>query len=46
MPKYRGLVQTFRLVLAEEGARALYSGLTAHMMRVVPNAAAMYRCAF
>lgn len=44
VPKYRSLVQTFKLVLAEEGARALYSGLTAHMMRVVPNAAAMYRC--
>ncbi|KAL7417873.1 mitochondrial carrier domain-containing protein [Mrakia frigida] len=41
-PKYTGLVQTLKLVIAEEGARSLYGGLTAHLMRVVPNAAAMY----
>jgi solute carrier family 25 protein 33/36 len=29
-------------VIAEEGARTLYSGLSAHLMRVVPNAAVMY----
>ena len=40
--KYTGLVQTFRLVLAEEGARSLYGGLSAHLMRVVPNAAVMF----
>ncbi|KAG6876497.1 hypothetical protein C0992_012764 [Termitomyces sp. T32_za158] len=40
--KYTGLVQTLRLVLAEEGARSLYGGLSAHLMRVVPNAAVMY----
>lgn len=40
--KYSGLLQTLRLVLAEEGARALYGGLSAHLMRVVPNAAVMY----
>ncbi|KAF8159195.1 mitochondrial carrier [Crassisporium funariophilum] len=40
--KYTGLLQTLRLVLAEEGARTLYSGLSAHLMRVVPNAAVMY----
>ncbi|KAI0034477.1 mitochondrial carrier protein RIM2 [Vararia minispora EC-137] len=40
--KYTGLWQTFRVVLAEEGGRALYGGLTAHLMRVVPNAAVMY----
>lgn len=42
-PKYTGLMQTLKLVIAEEGARSLYGGLTAHLMRVVPNAAAMYR---
>lgn len=36
--KYRGLVQTFRLVLREEGAAALYGGLSAHLLRVLPNA--------
>lgn len=41
-PKYTGLLQTLKLVIAEEGARSLYGGLTAHLMRVVPNAAAMY----
>ena len=40
--RYTGLWQTLRLVIAEEGARTLYSGLSAHMMRVVPNAAVMY----
>ncbi|EEB98604.1 hypothetical protein MPER_01859 [Moniliophthora perniciosa FA553] len=40
--KYKGLVQTLRLVIKEEGARALYGGLSAHLMRVVPNAAVMY----
>ncbi|KAJ7746780.1 mitochondrial carrier protein RIM2 [Mycena maculata] len=40
--KYTGLIQTLRLVIAEEGARRLYGGLSAHLMRVVPNAAVMY----
>ncbi|KAF9094613.1 hypothetical protein BGX23_001867 [Mortierella sp. AD031] len=42
--KYRGLRQTFGLILKEEGVGALYGGLTAHMMRVVPNAAIMFFC--
>ncbi|KAH9074851.1 mitochondrial carrier protein RIM2 [Lactarius deliciosus] len=40
--KYTGLVQTIRLVIAEEGARSMYGGLSAHLMRVVPNAIVMY----
>ncbi|KAJ6485788.1 mitochondrial carrier protein RIM2 [Mycena sanguinolenta] len=40
--KYTGLLQTLRLVIAEEGTRRLYGGLSAHLMRVVPNAAVMY----
>ncbi|KAG8834259.1 hypothetical protein FRC17_009268 [Serendipita sp. 399] len=40
--KYTGLLQTLRLVVAEEGARALYGGLSAHLLRVIPNAAVMY----
>jgi len=40
--KYVGLVQSFRLVLREEGARALYSGLSPHLLRVVPNAVTMF----
>ena len=40
--KYTGLWQTLRLVMAEEGAKSLYGGLSAHLMRVVPNAAVMY----
>ncbi|KAG0272035.1 hypothetical protein BGZ95_000092 [Linnemannia exigua] len=42
--KYTGLRQTFGLILREEGVGALYGGLTAHMMRVVPNAAIMFFC--
>ncbi|PCH36432.1 mitochondrial carrier [Wolfiporia cocos MD-104 SS10] len=40
--KYTGLWQTLRLVIAEEGAKSLYGGLSAHLMRVIPNAAVMY----
>ena len=38
---YRGLWQTLRLVLAED-ARTLCSGLSAQLMRVVPNAVVMF----
>ncbi|KAI6023831.1 hypothetical protein PISMIDRAFT_678783 [Pisolithus microcarpus 441] len=40
--KYTGLLQTLRTVIAEEGARSLYGGLSAHLLRVVPNAAVMF----
>ena len=40
--KYTGLLQTLRLVIAEEGAGSLYGGLSAHLMRVIPNAAVMF----
>ncbi|KAL7419388.1 Pyrimidine nucleotide transporter, mitochondrial [Cryptotrichosporon argae] len=40
--KYTGLWQTLRLVVHEEGVASLYGGLTAHMFRVVPNAACMF----
>lgn len=40
--KYTGLMQTLRLVIAEEGAKSLYGGLSAHLMRVIPNAAVMF----
>ncbi|WVW78334.1 hypothetical protein I302_100288 [Kwoniella bestiolae CBS 10118] len=40
--KYTGLVQTLKLVIKEEGAASLYGGLTAHLFRVVPNAACMF----
>ncbi|GAA6059618.1 hypothetical protein JCM10212_005117 [Sporobolomyces blumeae] len=41
-PKYTSLVQTFRVVLAEEGWRALYGGMSPHLLRVVPNAVTMF----
>lgn len=37
-PKYRGVVSTFRTILAEEGWRAFYAGLGTNMMRAVPAA--------
>jgi len=40
--KYTGLLQTLKLVLKEEGVANLYGGLSAHMLRVVPNAACMF----
>jgi hypothetical protein len=42
--KYHGLLQTTKVIVREEGVRALYGGLTAHLMRVVPNAAIMFFC--
>ncbi|KAI9490247.1 mitochondrial carrier domain-containing protein [Zychaea mexicana] len=42
--KYTGLMQCLRLVAKEEGVSALYGGMTAHLMRVVPNAAIMFFC--
>ncbi|EIW71178.1 hypothetical protein TREMEDRAFT_15966, partial [Tremella mesenterica DSM 1558] len=40
--RYTGLIQCLRLVIKEEGVKGLYGGLTAHMFRVVPNAACMF----
>ena len=40
--KYTALVQCFRTIIKEEGMAGLYGGLTAHMLRVVPNAAIMF----
>lgn len=40
--KYNGLIQCFKLIAKEEGMAGLYGGLTAHMLRVVPNAAIMF----
>jgi solute carrier family 25 protein 33/36 len=42
--RYSGLLHAGRLILREEGAAALYGGMTAHMMRVVPNSAIMFFC--
>ncbi|KAI8976082.1 mitochondrial carrier domain-containing protein [Pilobolus umbonatus] len=42
--KYHGLWQCLRLVAKEEGMTALYGGMTAHLLRVVPNAAIMFFC--
>jgi len=36
--KYRGVVQTFRTILHEEGWRAFYAGMGTNMMRAVPAA--------
>lgn len=41
-PRYTGLVQTVKLVYREEGLAALYGGLSAHLLRVVPNAVVMF----
>lgn len=40
--KYTGLYQTLKVIIAEEGAGRLYGGLSAHLLRVVPNAAVMF----
>ncbi|KAK3365680.1 mitochondrial carrier domain-containing protein [Lasiosphaeria ovina] len=38
IPKYRGVVMTFRTILHEEGWRAFYAGMGTNMMRAVPAA--------
>jgi solute carrier family 25 protein 33/36 len=40
--KYTKLWQTAALIYREEGMAALYGGMTAHLMRVVPNAAILF----
>ncbi|XP_013928064.1 PREDICTED: solute carrier family 25 member 36-A-like [Thamnophis sirtalis] len=37
--RYRSFVQTLQLVAREEGPSALYRGLSAHLLRQIPNAA-------
>lgn len=39
IPRYHGILQSFALILREEGARGLYGGMMVHMLRTVPNAA-------
>ncbi len=41
-PRYLHLGQTFKLIVLEEGWRALYGGMTPHLLRVVPNAVCMF----
>lgn len=41
-PKYHGLAQSFKLVLREEGVKALYGGMSPHLLRVIPNAVCMF----
>ncbi|ELR03503.1 hypothetical protein GMDG_01254, partial [Pseudogymnoascus destructans 20631-21] len=42
LQKYTGLYQCFCLVWKEEGLAALYGGLTAHVLRVVPATAIVF----
>ncbi|GBB95989.1 hypothetical protein RclHR1_02660010 [Rhizophagus clarus] len=42
--KYKGLIQCSKTILQEEGIAAMYGGLTAHLIRVVPNAIIMFFC--
>jgi solute carrier family 25, member 33/36 len=39
---YESLSRAIRLMIRQEGYTAFYSGLTAHLLRVVPNAAIMF----
>eukprot|EP00177_Eucheuma_denticulatum_P006215 GFKZ01011334.1.p1 GENE.GFKZ01011334.1~~GFKZ01011334.1.p1 ORF type:complete len:383 (+),score=50.25 GFKZ01011334.1:246-1394(+) len=42
VPKYRGMIQSLRLIAREEGRQGLYAGMGTHLARVVPNAALMF----
>lgn len=39
IPRYRGIITTFKTILREEGWRAFYAGMGVNMMRTVPAAA-------
>lgn len=41
-PKYRGMIQSLRLIGREEGRKGLYAGMGTHLARVVPNAAVLF----
>ncbi|KAG9234810.1 mitochondrial folate transporter-like protein/carrier [Amylocarpus encephaloides] len=38
VPRYKGIVTTFQMILKEEGWRAFYAGMGTNMMRAVPAA--------
>jgi solute carrier family 25 folate transporter 32 len=38
IPRYKGIVTTFKTILREEGWRAFYAGMGTNMMRAVPAA--------
>lgn len=42
VPKYRGMIQSLRIIAREEGRKGLYAGMGTHLARVVPNAALMF----
>jgi solute carrier family 25 folate transporter 32 len=37
-PRYQGVVQTFKVILREEGWRAFYSGMGTNLIRAIPAA--------
>lgn len=40
--KYNGLINCFKTVVKEEGFLSMYSGLTPHLLRTVPNSIIMF----
>lgn len=40
--KYTGLISCFKTVIKEEGFLSMYSGLTPHLLRTVPNSVIMF----
>lgn len=38
LPRYKGIVTTFKVILREEGWRAFYAGMGTNLMRAVPAA--------
>ena len=38
IPRYKGIITTFKTILKEEGWRAFYAGMGTNMMRAVPAA--------
>jgi len=40
--KYKGIVQTVKVIIKEESVLGLYGGMGTHLLRVVPNAAVLF----
>jgi len=40
--RYKGPLQGLALIAKEEGIKGLYAGMSAHLLRVVPNAAILF----
>ena len=41
-PKYHGMINTFKVIIKEEGISGLYKGIGLNLVKIVPYAVAQY----